>query len=95
MYDLSQMIPSEITSKYQYSVKRDQDELLGTIMEQTEEVGDEESLALTIDDLSGLIQQRKKVKQQQESVKATTDRGLSSTTKNDNRNPLFRKWAMK
>ena len=107
--DVDDLIPKHVKPTLNYYSKKDQDELLGLVMEQTEEIGDEELVTTSVDDLNGMFQQRKKTKSLNDEplikryggAAANNSGDLSTKTKKEReaaskkRNPLFRQWSKK
>jgi hypothetical protein len=79
-----------------FGTRREQDELLNIVMEQSEEVGDEEVVTTGVDDLNGLFQRKRPKHDAGKDVRGFTS-GESRSKKNKDdgrkRNALFKKWS--
>lgn len=89
------MIPDECYEGLLYNTKKEQAELLAKVLEQTEDVGEDESIQTGIDDLHGALNRKES---QVQKVKRNPDGSkVIVVAKKDKikvkKNSLFRKWV--
>jgi DNA excision repair protein ERCC-3 len=101
--DIQQQIENtKDMSHYLCSSKKEQLELLKLVMQQSEEVGEDETVSADVDDIAGLFQQKRVRPSVPESDKPKPFQRLTAEQKqkrdqnkerHKKRNPLFKAWA--
>ena len=98
--DISDFIPASGFQNLLYATKKEQQDLLVQVLEQTEDTGSDEVISTGIDDLHGALNKKEKIKRNPDGSRAAPVMTAEEKAKREKekeklkkRNTLFKKWS--